>query len=140
MKYYGIAGSAATQTFALFMDKFFDMLNVRSKREHVHTRKGDMKPYTSPTDERLQVCLMHGFKFKALVVSFGNYICSPLITQWLKDAFLGYLDSWEASVRERQRFSDAQKALMLLSRETLEGLRMTGKHLVYFIQNYLSVN
>ena len=31
LKYYGIQGSAATQTLLRFMDRFFDMLNVRSK-------------------------------------------------------------------------------------------------------------
>ena len=55
MKLYGISGSSATQTFMLFMDRFFDMLNVRSKGETVHTRKADLKPYTSADDERLQV-------------------------------------------------------------------------------------
>ena len=55
MQYYRIAGSSATQTFLLFFDRFFDMLNVRSKGEYVHTRKEDMKPYTSTNDERLKV-------------------------------------------------------------------------------------
>ena len=31
LKYYDIQGSAATQTLLIFMDRFFDMLNVRSK-------------------------------------------------------------------------------------------------------------
>ena len=55
MKYYNIAGSSATQTFLLFLDRFFDMLNVRSKGEHVRTKKEDLKPYTSSNDARLQV-------------------------------------------------------------------------------------
>lgn len=46
--------------------------------------------------------------------------------QWLVDGFLGYLENWEAGVRERKGFSAAQKSLMLLSRETREGLKMTG--------------
>ena len=38
MKLYDIPGSSATQTFLLFMDRFFDMLNVRSTGEHIHTK------------------------------------------------------------------------------------------------------
>ena len=58
MKLYGISGSSATQTFLLFMDRFFDMMNVRSKGEHVHTRKTDLRPYTSANDERLRVYII----------------------------------------------------------------------------------
>ena len=36
--------SLATQTVLLFLDHFFDMLDVHSKGEYVHTRKDDMKP------------------------------------------------------------------------------------------------
>ena len=46
--------------------------------------------------------------------------------QWLLDGLLGY--SLKAGVQERQGFSAAQKILMPLSRETQEGLRMTGAH------------
>ena len=55
MKYYNIPESAATQTFMLFMDRFFDMLNVRSPDEAAHKRKEDLKPYSHPDDARLQV-------------------------------------------------------------------------------------
>ena len=55
MKLYDIPGSSATQTFLLFMDRFFDMLNVCSTGEHIHTKKADLKPCTSADDERLQV-------------------------------------------------------------------------------------
>ena len=53
LHYYGIQGSAATQTLLLFMDRFFDMLNVRSKDESVQKRKDDLKPYESADDSRL---------------------------------------------------------------------------------------
>ena len=46
--------------------------------------------------------------------------------QWLSDDFLGYLNDWSESVKGRQGFTPAQKQMMELSRETLEGLRMTG--------------
>ncbi len=52
--------------------------------------------------------------------------------QWLETNFLGYLDEWETSVKSREGFTDAQKATMMLSRETLEGLRITGKNVIQY--------
>ena len=49
--------------------------------------------------------------------------------QWLQDAFLGYFSNWEAGVQDRPGFTTAQKALMLLSKETREGLQMTGTYI-----------
>ena len=46
--------------------------------------------------------------------------------QWLREDFLGYLDEWEASVAARPGFSKAERNKMLLSQETLSGLRLTG--------------
>ena len=42
---------------------------------------------------------------------------------------MGYLDSWEKSVMERsdRDYSQVERKNMLLSQETLLGLRMTGK-------------
>ena len=48
--------------------------------------------------------------------------------QWLKNVFLGYLKEWEdevdAMAEEGYRASD--RAKMTLSKETIDGLRMTG--------------
>ena len=38
-----------------YFDKFFDCLNVRCVSESVHSRKPDLRPYTSPDDSRLKV-------------------------------------------------------------------------------------
>ena len=46
--------------------------------------------------------------------------------QWLKTEFLGYLNDCEKSVMERPGFDDDVKKKMMLSSETLLGLRMTG--------------
>ena len=46
--------------------------------------------------------------------------------QWLENEFLPYLDRWEKSVIDRQGFSDQAKKRMMLSTETLLGLRVTG--------------
>ena len=51
--------------------------------------------------------------------------------QWLEKDFLGYLDEWEASVRAREGFTKAEKKSMTLSKETLEGLRLTGIRIMY---------
>ena len=51
--------------------------------------------------------------------------------QWLEKDFLGYLDEWEASVRAREGFTWAEKTSMTLSKETLEGLRLTSVHIMY---------
>ena len=51
--------------------------------------------------------------------------------QWLEKDFLPYLDEWEKSVKERDGYNDTQKKRMLLSEQTILGLRMTGKYWVY---------
>ena len=47
--------------------------------------------------------------------------------QWLKEEFLGYLSDWEESINKRDGYSDEEKAKMIISQDTLKGLRMTGK-------------
>ena len=54
--------------------------------------------------------------------------CLQCFIQWLKDDFIGYLDDWETSVRERPGFSRAEQNNMLLSPETRLGLRTTGMY------------
>ena len=48
--------------------------------------------------------------------------------QWLKNVFLAYLQEWEDEVAQRTEYSAGQRAKMLLSQETMSGLRMTGVH------------
>ena len=47
-------------------------------------------------------------------------------TQWLKEDFLQYLEEWETSVKELTGYTAAQVQTMLLSRETIEGIKITG--------------
>ena len=60
--------------------------------------------------------------------------------QWLKEDFLGYLDEWQRSVEQREGFTTAQKQMMCLSKETLTGLKMTGrfKHVNYMLMCHCS--
>jgi hypothetical protein len=43
------------------------------------------------------------------------------------EGFLKYLDDWKASVDNRENFTPAQKQRMLLSSQTIEGLKITGE-------------
>ena len=111
LKFYDIPGSQATQTFVANMNRFFDMLNVRSKNEGIHKMKEDLKPYESHSD-----CRLH----------------------WLENDFLQYLATWEENVEQRPGFKPAEKSLMLLSRETREGLRITIQSFVSLARQLLS--
>ena len=50
-----------------------------------------------------------------------------MLLQWLEDDFLWYLHEWNLSVMNRDGYTDSEKALIQLSMETLEGLRITGE-------------
>lgn len=45
----------------------------------------------------------------------------------MESEFLPYLDAWEDSVNKRERFEPSERKRMLLSAETILGLRITGK-------------
>ena len=61
---------------------------------------------------------------------------STVTFQWLEKDFLGYLDDWEKSVKERNGFTDEEKKRMTLSQETLDGLRMTGRPFFQYACKY----
>ena len=72
------------------------------------------------------ILVILGYRYNITWASY-IYIYTGLYTlQWLCQDFLRYLDDWERSVQARQGFTTSQKAMMTLSRETTEGLRMTG--------------
>ena len=86
-----------TVKFITMMDKFFDCLNVDNYSSGFTQRKPFKQPYRSANDFRLT---------------------------WLEKEFLPYLDQWEQSVLCRDVEGD--KGNMLLSNETLLGIRLTG--------------
>lgn len=49
-------GTRETRVFIRMIDKFFDCLNVKGPIVYKLKRKDDLKPYTSPSDERFKVC------------------------------------------------------------------------------------
>ncbi|KAL5483877.1 hypothetical protein EMCRGX_G020295 [Ephydatia muelleri] len=97
-EFYNINGASETKRFADMFDRFFDCLNVKNLGEYKKKKKPNLSPYYDPNEE----CLT-----------------------WLEKEFLGYLKEWKESVDNRSGFTEAEKALMCLSKETLEGLHMT---------------
>lgn len=95
---FGPQEAEGTAKFCLMMDKFFDCLNVRNKKEHETKKKPFLKPYTSVDDERFA---------------------------WL-DQFLDYFRLWKESIEERPgNFTANAKAQMFISWQTYEGLQVT---------------
>ena len=47
--------------------------------------------------------------------------------QWLDEDFLKYLQDWEDSVNAIEDLEAGAKNKMLLSRESLEGIQITGR-------------
>ena len=64
---------------------------------------------------------LHQCNFHVTMCTFA-IIC----VQWLTEVFLPYLEEWETSVSERSGFTKIEKGMMLLSRETRLGLKITG--------------
>lgn len=112
-----------TAKFCSAFDRFFDCLNTRSASEGKKSRKPDLDPYRSVDDKRFDVCVSCWYRIIPCLI---NHCIYTTTFQWLQNDFMGYLDNWEKAVKEREGFSDQEKKKMLLSAETLEGLRMTG--------------
>ena len=124
--------AAATAEFVEYFDKFFDCVNVGDFTSGKRSRNSFKDPYRSGSDFRLKVGHMHVqvhpyFTFEFLCMVVHKHDITPHIMQWLSEDFLGYLSRWEQSVRRREGFTPKQKRLMLLSPETILGLRITGR-------------
>ena len=75
-------------------------------------------PYISEKDKCLKV--------KIIILQPHKLLATSLLLQWIEDVFLGYLEGWENSVRERPgEYTKTQRSMMLLSRETRLGLKIT---------------
>jgi hypothetical protein len=108
-----LSGPEASETvrFIQMFNKFFDIMNSRNLMEATHTRNPNVAAFSSAEDERLT---------------------------WLNEEFLGYLDEWKKEVNERPgNFTALHKKKMLLSRETLEGLYISGttRYHIFLIQS-----
>ena len=47
--------------------------------------------------------------------------------QWLTDELLPYFEQWLKSVNEREGFSVQRRGMMMISQETLTGIKVNGK-------------
>ena len=112
-----------TIQFVKMFDKFFDCLNVSYLDAEKHTRNKFKGPYRSASDFRIEVKQQCYSVYIIIVCYFVVFV----FTKWLKNNFLGYLDRWEKSVEGRKEFNKTQRNKMMLSSETLSGLRLTGK-------------
>lgn len=120
-------GPKATETarFVDMVDKMFDCLNVNNFTVGIHKRKKFKLPYRSSSDFRLKVG-----NHCAIIRDLLMLINASIHMQWLEEEFLPYLKEWEDSVARRPGFSKAQMKRMLLSAETLLGIRITGGDIV----------
>lgn len=111
-------GDEAKETAILAgnFNKFFDCLNVACFSAGKLKRDPFKSPYRSSKDFRLTVWKMIYF--------YSNFIF--FLLQWLKEKFLAYLEEWEESVRARKEHSPMEMNMMMLSPETLLGIRITG--------------
>ena len=65
------------------------------------------------------------------MVGNDNGLITLNLLQWLENDFIGYLNKWEDSAKSRTGFSEGEKVMMTLSRETSEGIRIAGNYIVH---------
>ncbi|XP_065643186.1 uncharacterized protein LOC136074894 [Hydra vulgaris] len=92
----GDNGTIELRRFISLMDNFFDCFNVSKKANK--TRKPMLNPYTSHLDERFA---------------------------WLNDVFLKYFNDWQFASATIPWLKDDDKKRLCLSKQTLDGFRIT---------------
>ena len=102
---------AGTAHFCRIIDKWFDCMNGRCCHQDVRTRKPELAPYKLRNDWRFQ---------------------------WLTGEFFGWLDNWEEEISGIPGMSKAEKSTLILSYQTLEGLRITTKSFVELVPQLLA--
>ena len=100
-----------TSKFCEMMNKFFDIMNVKRKDEYIEQRNWNIRQFDSPNDDRLQ---------------------------WLRNDFLKYFADWEKSIAEREGFDAKDKEKMFISRQTMEGLKITVYSVIESVQYLLN--
>ncbi|XP_071945700.1 uncharacterized protein [Antedon mediterranea] len=99
--------------FIKYMNKFFDCLNVSRVERRRNNINENLLEYRSVDDSRLK---------------------------WLVDDFLGFLNTWENQCLETPNTTAAEKKRMCLSRETLDGLRITVNSFVKLTKELLATD
>jgi len=90
-------GTSETVNFIKKVNDMFDMLNGASSDQGTRQANPNLDSYTDVNDER----------FKKL------------------QEFLDYLDEWKTEVENKRGFSKGEKAKMMLSQQSLDGIEMT---------------
>lgn len=95
-----VIGDCATETikFIRLHDTFFDIFNIANLTDGRNKRKPALDPFRSIND----------WRFK-----------------WLEEEFLKYFNEWDEEVQNLEVPEGFEKDKMLLSKETLEGIRIT---------------
>lgn len=103
-----------TAELCLYMDKFFDCLNVRNRKEEgEHKRKEFLLAYENHDDKRFT---------------------------WLLGKFLPYLKKWKESIESREgNFLKKDKSNMFISHQTYEGLLITVYSVIEVVRYLLKV-
>lgn len=119
MELVGDKEATETAKFLLMFDRFFDCLNVSNFDDGKHQRKPFREPFRTADDFRLKVQVWWCIHTKCIT---SYYL------QWLQGEFLAYLTDWERYVMNIKGVSKKAKKCMLLSPQTLLGLKITGKY------------
>lgn len=139
----------------MMMDRFFDAFNVRDLSEgrgpesrcglHISQKKTGGLRYlcefvlyylyvmsVKRTNKNARVYITQNSSLvnKNTKQVFLFVLCMGACLQWLKTAFLVYLEEWEKEVnaKVKEGNSASERAKMSLSKETIDGLRMTGRY------------
>jgi hypothetical protein len=107
------ADTTETERFCRFFNRFFDCLNTRNLYEGKQKRNDDLLPYTSSDDIRLK---------------------------WLENDFLSYLEEWSNYAQSRIDVPAESRKKMMLSAQTLEGLKMTVYSFIEVVPYLLSLD
>ena len=110
----------------MLMDKFFDAFNTHNMTEGKRKRKTMQDPYRTKDDWRFSVIILVHTNSLGILSRLNPFL------QWLKDEFLKYLQDWEDEVNQKTGYTAGQKAKMLLSVQSLKGLRMTGMTIILY--------
>ena len=64
------------------------------------------------------------------VPTYVLIMCTYMHVLFLKDEFMDYHEMWKKSVMARPGFKDEEKKRMMLSQETLTGIKISGTYVV----------
>lgn len=109
---FGSRESVGTANYCLMIDKFFDIMNVRSTKEHIRDAKPFLTPFTSVDDHRFT---------------------------WLTSTFLPYFDKWQSSIASRPgNYDKTARGKMFISQQTYDGIKITTRSMIELVKFLLS--